>query len=48
MGDFLMCIAQYIIIMAVLAGIAFVGMTLGIKTRKNKDAKIKKAEQTVE
>ncbi|MEE1102105.1 MAG: hypothetical protein U0K86_11615 [Agathobacter sp.] len=45
MGDFLMCIAQYIIIMAVLAGIAFVGMTLGIKTRKNKDAKMSEFDE---
>ena len=45
MGDFLMCIAQYIIIMAVLAGIAFVGRTLGIKTRKNKDAKMSELDE---
>ena len=45
MGDFLMCIAQYIFIMAVLAGIAFVGMTLGIKARKNKDAKMSEFDE---
>lgn len=40
MGDFIMCIAQYVIIMIVLAGLAFTGAKLGISRRKVKDAKI--------
>lgn len=45
MGDFFFFFSQYIIIMADLAGIAFVGMTLGIKTRKNKDAKMSEFDE---
>ena len=41
MVDFLMCIAQYVIIMIVLAAIGFCGALVGVKLRKNKDAKTK-------
>lgn len=39
MGNFLLCIAQYLIIMVVLAGIGTCGAFVGVKLRKNKDAK---------
>lgn len=39
MGDFLMCILQYLLIMVVLAGIGGIGGFIGIKLRKKKDAK---------
>ncbi len=39
MTEFLLCILQYLLIMAVLGVIAFAGAKLGIKLRKNKDAK---------
>ena len=39
MGDFLMCVAQYIIIMIVLAAIGVCGGAIGIKLRKAQNAK---------
>ena len=40
MGDFFMCVAQFII-MIVLAAIGFCGALIGVKLRKMKDAKTK-------
>ena len=45
MTSFLLCIAQYLIIMVVLAAIGVGGALIGIKLRKSKDAK-KAAEET--
>ena len=39
MGDFLMCIAQYLIIMVILAAIGCAGGFIGVKLRNSKDAK---------
>ena len=39
MGQFLLCVAQYLLIMVVLAGVGACGGFLGVKLRKNKDAK---------
>ena len=39
MGSFLLCVVQYVLIMAVIAVIGFCGAKLGISLRKNKDAK---------
>ena len=39
MGDFLLCTAQYLLIMVVLAAIGGVGMFLGATIRKAKDKK---------
>ena len=39
MGDFLMCVAQYVIIMIVLAVIGACGGAIGIKLRKAENAK---------
>lgn len=39
MGSFLLCVAQYLVIMVVLAAIGTCGAFVGIKLRKNKDAK---------
>ena len=39
MGQFLLCVAQYFLIMVVLAGVGVCGGFLGVKLRKNKDAK---------
>lgn len=39
MVDFLMCIAQYLIIMVILAAIGCAGGFIGVKLRKSKDAK---------
>lgn len=39
MGDFILCVAQYLIIMVALAGIGGCGAVVGIKLRKSKDAK---------
>ena len=48
MVDFLMCIAQYLIIMVILAAIGCAGGFIGVKLRKSKDAKkAAAAEQTV-
>ena len=44
MGDFFMCVAQYVIIMIVLAAIGFCGALIGVKLRKMKDAKTKEQE----
>lgn len=41
MGSFLMCVAQYVIIMIVLATIGLCGGLVGVKLRKRKDAKTK-------
>lgn len=37
--DFLMCVVQYLVIMAILAGIGVLGGFCGVKLRKRKDAK---------
>ena len=48
MVDFLMCIAQYLIIMVILAAIGCAGGFIGVKLRKAKDAKkAAAAEQAV-
>ncbi len=39
MGDFLMCMLQYLLIMAVLAGVGGIGGFIGVRLRKKKDAK---------
>ena len=39
MGDFLMCVAHYLIIMVILAAIGCAGGFIGVKLRKSKDAK---------
>ena len=41
MGDFFMCVAQYVIIMIVLAARGFCGALIGVKLGKMKDAKTK-------
>jgi hypothetical protein len=43
---FLMCIVQYLIEMIVLLAVGLLGASIGIKLRKNKDAKTA-VEQTV-
>ncbi len=45
--DFFLCVLQYLLEMAVLAAVAGLGIFLGIKLRKNKDAKLA-AEQPAE
>lgn len=40
MGDFLLCIAQYLLIMVVLAAIGGLGGFIGVRLRRKKDAKI--------
>lgn len=47
MVDFLLCIAQYLIIMVILAAIGCAGGFIGVKLRKSKDAKKAAAEQAV-
>jgi hypothetical protein len=37
--DFLLCVLQYLLIMVVLAAIGGLGGFIGIRLRKNKDAK---------
>ena len=44
--SFLLCIVKYLVEMAILFGIGLLGAFIGIKLRKNKDAK-KAAEQTM-
>ena len=39
MGDFLLCIAQYLLIMVVLAAIGGLGGFIGVRLRRKKDAK---------
>lgn len=43
--DFLLCIAQYLIEMIILIAIGGLGAFIGIKLRRNKDAKVAAAEQ---
>ena len=45
MADFLLCIAQYLIIMIVLAAVGGCGAFVGIKLRKNKNAKAASAAE---
>ncbi len=45
--DFIMCIIQYVVIALFLVGIGFLGGFVGVKLRKNSDAK-KAAEVTEE
>ena len=49
-GDFFMCILQYLLIMVVLAAIGGLGGFVGVRLRRKKDAKTAalKAENTVE
>lgn len=47
MSEFIMCIVQYVIIAVFLAGVAGVGVFVGIKMRKSSDAK-KEAAATEE
>lgn len=42
MGDFFMCVAQYVIIMIVLAAIGFCGALIGVKLRNNEGRKDKR------
>lgn len=44
-SEFFLCIAQYLIILVVLAGIGVLGAFLGIKLRKNKNAKLAAEEE---
>lgn len=44
MGDFLMCMLQYLLTMVVLAGVGAIGGFIGIKLRKKKDAKGEQAQ----
>lgn len=44
MAEFLLCIAQYLIIMVILAGVGILGGFIGIRLRKSKDAKAASAE----
>lgn len=37
--EFLLCILQYLIIMAVLAGVGVLGGVIGTRLRRSKDAK---------
>jgi hypothetical protein len=39
MTNFLLCVLQYVIIMVILAAIGGCGACVGVKLRKNKDAK---------
>lgn len=39
MINFFLCIAQYLIILVILAAIGGIGAYLGIRLRRNKDAK---------
>ena len=39
MVEFLLCVAQYVLIALVLLGIGFIGAFIGIKMRKSSDAK---------
>ena len=48
MSSFLLCVAQYVIIMVVLAAIGMCGALLGIKLRKNKDAKTAQTAENAE
>lgn len=42
MKDFVLCILQYLLIMIALVGVGGIGVFLGIKFRKHKDAKAEK------
>lgn len=47
--EFLLCILQYLIIMAVLAGVGVLGGVVGTRLRRAKDAKVGAAkEQTMQ
>lgn len=49
-GDFFMCVLQYLLIMVVLAAIGGLGGFVGVRLRRKKDAKAAdlRAENTVE
>ncbi len=47
MGDFLLCIAQYLLIMVVLAAIGGLGGFIGVRLRRKKDAKTAAQTQAV-
>ncbi len=46
MGDFLLCIIQYLLIMVILAAIGAAGGFLGVRLRRSKDEK-QKAQESV-
>lgn len=48
MGSFLLCVAQYVIIMIVLAAIGFCGAVCGVKLRHSKNAKAAQASADAE
>ncbi len=48
MINFLLCVAQYILIALVLLAIGGIGAFIGIKMRKNSDAKAAAAAEAVE
>lgn len=48
MMDFIMCIVQYVLIAVILVAIGFIGVMIGIKMRKNSDAKKAAAAPTEE
>lgn len=47
MGDFFLCVAQYLLIMVVLAAIGGLGGLVGVRLRRRKDARVaaSKAEE---
>lgn len=45
MAEFLLCIAQYLLIMVLLAAVGGCGAFVGIKLRKNKNAKAANAAE---
>lgn len=47
MAEFLLCIAQYLVIMVVLAAIGGCGTYVGIRLRKKKNAKAATADNNI-
>lgn len=48
MVEFLLCVAQYVLIAIVLVGVGGIGAFIGIKMRKSSDAKAAVAAEAVE
>ena len=48
MVEFLLCVAQYVLIALVLLGIGFIGAFIGIKMRKSSDAQAAAAAEAME
>ena len=48
MVEFLLCVAQYVLLALVLLGIGLLGAFIGIKMRKSSDAKAAAAAEAVE